>query len=57
LDSLGFNPSWEAVGVQLVIAVIAVASTLVLRMRRPSPLRLQPDMPWNPCRKSRISGR
>ncbi len=35
LDSLGFNPSWEAVGAQLVIAVIAVASTLVLRLRRP----------------------
>jgi high-affinity iron transporter len=37
LDSLGFNPSWEAIGAQLVIAVIAVASTAVVRMRRPSP--------------------
>jgi high-affinity iron transporter len=37
LDTLGFNTSWEAVGVQLVVAAIAVASTLVLRLRRPSP--------------------
>jgi high-affinity iron transporter len=33
LDALGFNPSWEAVGVQLVIAAIAVISTLALRPR------------------------
>jgi len=35
LDTLGFNPSWEAFTVELVIAVIAVASTIALRMRRP----------------------
>jgi high-affinity iron transporter len=36
LVSLGLNPSWEAIGAQLVIAAIAVASTLVLRLRQPS---------------------
>jgi high-affinity iron transporter len=36
LEQLGVNPTWEAIGTQLVIAVIAVASTLVLKMRRPS---------------------
>jgi len=35
LEQLGVNPTWEAIGAQLVIAAIAVASTLVLRMRRP----------------------
>jgi high-affinity iron transporter len=35
MDALGFNPTWEAVGLQLAIAVIAVASTLALRMRQP----------------------
>jgi high-affinity iron transporter len=35
LDALGFNTSWEAVSVQLVIAAIAVAGTLALRLRRP----------------------
>jgi high-affinity iron transporter len=35
LETLGFNPSWEAFGVQLAIAAIAVASTLALRLRRP----------------------
>jgi high-affinity iron transporter len=34
LDALGFNPSWEAVGIQAVIAAIAVLSTLALRPRR-----------------------
>jgi high-affinity iron transporter len=33
--SLGVNPSWEALGAQAVIALIAVASTLVLHFRRP----------------------
>jgi len=37
LEALGVNPSWEAIGAQLVIAAIAVASTLALRLRRPSP--------------------
>jgi len=37
LVSLGFNPSWEAIGAQLVIATIAVASTFAIRLRRPSP--------------------
>jgi high-affinity iron transporter len=36
LEQLGVNPTWEAIGTQLVIAVIAVASTLALKMRRPS---------------------
>ena len=35
MNALGFNPTWEAVGLQLAIAVIAVASTLALRMRQP----------------------
>jgi high-affinity iron transporter len=35
LDTLGFNPSWEAAGVELAIAAIAVASTVALRLRRP----------------------
>jgi high-affinity iron transporter len=37
LEALGVNPSWEAIGVQSVIAVIAVASAAALRLRRPSP--------------------
>ena len=36
VESLGLNPSWEAIGAQLVFAAIAVASTLALRLRRPS---------------------
>jgi high-affinity iron transporter len=35
LEQLGVNPTWEALGTQLVIAAIAVASTLALRLRRP----------------------
>jgi high-affinity iron transporter len=35
LEQLGVNPTWEAIGTQLVIAAIAVASTLALRLRRP----------------------
>jgi high-affinity iron transporter len=35
LEQLGVNPTWEALGAQLVIAAIAVASTLALRLRRP----------------------
>jgi high-affinity iron transporter len=35
LVSLGINPSWEAIGAQLAIAAVAVASTLALRLRRP----------------------
>ena len=34
MDTLGFNPSWEAFGIQLAIAAVAVASTLALRLRR-----------------------
>jgi high-affinity iron transporter len=41
LEQLGVNPTWEAIGTQLVLAAIAVASTLVLRMRRP-PQRTAP---------------
>jgi high-affinity iron transporter len=41
LEQLGVNPTWEAIGTQLVIAVIAVASTLFLKMRRP-PQRTAP---------------
>jgi high-affinity iron transporter len=36
LEQLGVNPTWEAIGTQLVIAAIAVASTLLLKFRRPS---------------------
>lgn len=36
LVSLGFNPSWEAIGAQFAIAAIAVGSTFAIRMRRPS---------------------
>ena len=35
LEQFGVNPTWEAIGAQFVIAAIAVASTLVLRLRRP----------------------
>jgi high-affinity iron transporter len=35
LVSLGFNPSWEAIAAQCTIAVIAVASTLAVSLRRP----------------------
>jgi high-affinity iron transporter len=41
LEQLGVNPTWEAIGTQLVIAAIAVASTLALRLRRP-PQRTAP---------------
>ena len=37
LTDLSGNASWEAIGLQLAIALIAVASTAALRMRRPSP--------------------
>jgi high-affinity iron transporter len=37
LVALGVNPTWEAIGAQIVIALIAVASTAALRARRPSP--------------------
>jgi high-affinity iron transporter len=32
---VGFNPSWEAIGTQILIAVIAVGGTSALRLRRP----------------------
>jgi high-affinity iron transporter len=35
LEQLGVNPTWEAIGAQLVIAAIAVASTLLVKLRRP----------------------
>ncbi len=35
LEQLGVNPTWEAIGTQLVLAAIAVASTLALRLRQP----------------------
>jgi high-affinity iron transporter len=35
LEQLGVNPTWEAIGTQIVIAVIAIVSTLALK-RRPS---------------------
>jgi high-affinity iron transporter len=41
LEQLGVNPTWEAIGAQLVIAAIAVGSTLALKMRRP-PQRTAP---------------
>jgi high-affinity iron transporter len=41
LEQLGVNPTWEALGTQLIIAVIAVASTLLLKLRRP-PQRTAP---------------
>jgi high-affinity iron transporter len=34
LVSLGANPTWEALGAQVVIAVVAVAGTLILHARR-----------------------
>jgi high-affinity iron transporter len=36
LVSLGFNPSWEAIGAQFAIAAIAVASTFAIQTRKPS---------------------
>jgi high-affinity iron transporter len=36
LEQLGVNPTWEAIGAQLVIAAIAVASTLAMRLRQPA---------------------
>jgi high-affinity iron transporter len=41
LEQLGVNPTWEAIGTQLIIAIIAVASTLLLKLRRP-PQRTAP---------------
>jgi high-affinity iron transporter len=35
--SLGVNPTWEAIGAQLIIAIVAIVSTLVLHLRRPVP--------------------
>lgn len=35
LDTLGFNPSWEAFTVEGAIGLIAVVSTLALRLRQP----------------------
>jgi high-affinity iron transporter len=35
LVSLGLNPTWEALGAQLIIAVVAVAGTLILHSSRP----------------------
>jgi high-affinity iron transporter len=36
LEQLGVNPTWEAIGTQIVIAVIAIVSTLALKRRPPS---------------------
>jgi high-affinity iron transporter len=41
LEQLGVNPTWEAIGAQLVIAAIAIGSTLALKLRRP-PQRTAP---------------
>jgi high-affinity iron transporter len=35
LESIGVNPTWEAIGTQLFIAAIAVVSMLALRLGRP----------------------
>jgi high-affinity iron transporter len=35
LEQLGVNPTWEAIGAQLVIAAVAIVSTLALKQRRP----------------------
>ena len=35
LEQLGVNPTWEAIGTQIVIAVIAIVSTLALKRRPP----------------------
>jgi high-affinity iron transporter len=35
LEQLGVNPTWEAIGAQIVIAVIAIVSTLAVKLRRP----------------------
>jgi high-affinity iron transporter len=35
LEQLGVNPTWEAIGAQLVIAAIAIVSTLALKRRPP----------------------
>jgi high-affinity iron transporter len=35
LEQFGVNPTWEALGAQLVIVAIAVAGMLALRLRRP----------------------
>lgn len=37
LIALGINPTWEAIGSQIVIAVLAIASTLALYYARPLP--------------------
>lgn len=37
LLALGFNPTWEALGSQLIIAVIAIFSTLAFYYLRPAP--------------------
>jgi high-affinity iron transporter len=35
LISLGINPTWEALGIQLAVAITAAVSTLVMHARRP----------------------
>lgn len=35
LIALGLNPTWEAIGTQIIVALIAVASTLALYLHRP----------------------
>jgi high-affinity iron transporter len=37
LIALGLNPTWEAVGSQIVIALLAIVSTLALYLARPAP--------------------
>ncbi len=42
LETIGVNPTWEAIGTQLAIVAIAVVSMIVLRLRRPrSPVAAQ----------------
>jgi high-affinity iron transporter len=38
---LGLNPTWEAIGAQMVVALVAVLSTLVLYFYQPVPERSQ----------------
>ncbi len=42
LEQLGVNPTWEAIGAQLLIAAIAVASTLAVRLRQKPAQRTAP---------------
>lgn len=44
LLTLGINPTWEAIGAQLVITAVAVGSILVMHRRRPAAIVLRKEV-------------